>query len=520
MRLVQEEATVSHPSGLFLQPRSKDPRYRQVFDQIIARIRDGTFPAGFRLPPTRALAAELSTHRNTIVRAYEDLEAAGFVTSTVGKGTFVSEHVVERRSGEPYKSPAARRGLPWSSLASNAVGVEPLARSNRVTRYATPPGSIDLGRMQPSEDLLPGNLLRRCLDHVLRTQRGRALGYAPREGLPRLRSIVAADLTSQGVPASAQDLVITTGSQQALDLIARVLVNPGDPFLVDESTYAGALKLLALAGARLIGIAADEEGPQLAALERHLRSGAKGLYLMPNCQNPTGARISRARREALVSWSHQAGVPLIEDDYACDLNLDGKPMPPTLRALDGEVIYIGTYSKRLIPALRIGYLLCPRALRPHFAALKYAMDLGTSALLQHAVAEFLDRGYLRAHVGAVNAEYRRRRDALEDGLSKHLPRGVRWSHPETGVALWLPTPPPIDPDALFEEAQRQGVLISPGTLNGVSPSDRRGVRLLFCAEPPERLLEGARRLGRAWAAIDRRCRTATGAGAEPRLEAV
>lgn len=520
MRVVQKEATVSHPTGLSLQPRSKDPRYRQIFDQIIARIRDGTFPTGHRLPPTRALAAELSAHRNTVVRAYEDLEAAGFVTSTVGKGTFVSEHLGERRGPEVHKSPAERRGLPWASLASNAVRVEPLGRSNRVARYATPLGAIDLGRMQPSEELLPGNLLRRCLDHVLRTQRGRALGYAPREGLPRLRSIVAADLTSQGVPASAQDLIITTGSQQALDLIARALINPGDPFLTDESTYAGALNLLSLAGARLIGIPGDDEGPQLAALERNLRSGAKGLYVMPNCQNPTGARISKPRREALVGWSHQAGVPLIEDDYACELNLDGKPMPPALRALDGEVIYIGTYSKRLIPALRIGYLLCPRALRSNFAALKHAMDLGTSALLQHALAEFLERGYLRAHVGAVNAEYRRRRDALEDGLSKHLPRGLRWAHPETGVALWLPTPPPIDPDALFEEAQRQGVLISPGTLNGVSSSDRRGVRLLFCAEPPARILEGTRRLGRSWAAVERRSRTSSAAAPEPRLEAV
>ena len=511
---------MTHLTGISFQPRSKDPRFRQIFDQIVARIRDGTFPPGYRLPPTRAFAQELSVHRNTVVRAYQDLDAAGFVSSTVGRGTFVSEHVRNSQPAEPRSISAPRRGLPWSSLVSNVVSVESLGRSDRLSRFATPLGAINLGRMQPSTDLLPADLLRRCVDHVLRTMTGRALGYAPREGLPRLRSLIAEDLQSQGVPAAAEDLIITTGSQQALDLIARALINPGDVFLTDEATYAGALNLLSMAGARLVGIPGDEDGPLPGVLERHSGSGSKGFYVMPNCQNPTGTRISRARREALVSWSHEAGVPLIEDDYASELNLDAKPPPPALRAMDGEVIYLGTFSKKLIPALRIGYLLCPRALRPHFAALKHAMDLGTSALLQHALAEFLDRGYLRAHIGAVVAEYRRRREALETGLSKHLPKSASWVSPESGVAIWLPTPPSVDPDALFHEAQRQGVLISPGTLNGVNPTERRGVRLLFCTEPPARLAEAARRLGRAWAAVERRGRPSSEARVGPRLEAV
>lgn len=510
---------MTHATGISFQPRSKDPRFRQIFDQIVGRIRDRTFPPGHRLPPTRALAKELSTHRNTIVRAYEELEAAGFVTSTVGKGTFVAEHLRDREGAEPPPT-VARRGLPWPSLSSNAVRVESLGRSERLTRYATPAGAINLGRMQPSADLLPADLLRRCIDHVLRTSRGRALGYAPREGLPRLREMIAADLESQGVPALPEDLIVTTGSQQALDLVARALINSGDPFLTDEATYAGALNLLGMAGARLIGIPGDEEGPQVGILERHTSSGAKGLYVMPNCQNPTGMRMSKARREALVSWSHEAGVPLIEDDYASEINLDGLPPPPALRALDGEVIYLGTYSKKLMPALRIGYLLCPPALRSHLAALKHAMDLGTSALLQYALAEFLDRGYLRAHVWTVVAEYRKRREALETGLSKHLPKGARWTRPETGVALWLPTPPSVDPDALFHEAQLEGVLISPGTLNGVNPTERRGVRLLFCAESPARIAEGTRRLGRAWMAVERRVRPPSDRRSEVRLEAV
>ena len=258
----------------------------------------------------------------------------------------------------------------------------------------------------------------------------------------------------------------------------------------------------------------------MAELERHRRSGAKGFYLMPNCQNPTGRRVSAARRQALVRWSHDAGVPLIEDDYASDLNLDGQPPLPALRTLDGEVIYMGTFSKKLIPALRIGYLLCPRSLRPHLSALKQAMDLGTSALLQHALAEFLERGYLRAHLGTVQVEYRRRRDALESGLAKHLPRHVHWQHPETGLLLWVPTPASIDPEELFQESKRQGVMVAPGTVHAIRGSEEFGLRLTFCAEPPGRLVEGARRLGKAWAVVERRSKGQGTAMAGARLEVV
>jgi GntR family transcriptional regulator/MocR family aminotransferase len=304
--------------------------YRQLFDQVVRRITSGTWRAGFRLPPTRALAEELGTHRNTVVRAYQDLEAAGFVHSNVGRGTFVAESPPDVVPPAGLVDPE----LPWAALAANATRVEPLARSERLA-VADGREVINLFRMQPSPDLLPADLLRRCIDHVLRAQGARCLGYPPRDGLPRLRTLVAEDLRRQGVPATAEDLIITTGSQQALDLCARALINPGDCFLADEATYTGALNLLSVAGARLRGIPCDDEGPELAALERAARLGAKGFYLMPNCQNPTGLAISGARREALVAWSRASGTPLIEDDYASDLRLrDGEQPPARKRRSD------------------------------------------------------------------------------------------------------------------------------------------------------------------------------------------
>jgi GntR family transcriptional regulator/MocR family aminotransferase len=507
-------------TGIHLDDNLSQPLHRQIFDQVVGRIRTGAFPPGFRLPPTRTLARELRTHRNTVVRVYEDLEAAGFVTSRVGRGTFVAETAADAPGGAGGVTagpPADRRPLPWAQLTSRAAEAEPISRFERLLGARSggggpgpgggKPDVINLTRMQPSGDLLPDDLLRRCLDHVMRTHGAGALGYAPREGLPRLREQIVADLARQGVPATPDDVVVTTGSQQALDLLARTLINPGDAFLIDESTYTGALNILAAAGARLIGVPSDDEGPLPGALERLERSDAKGFYLMPNHNNPTGRQISAARREALVAWSHRAGIPLIEDDYAADLNLDGLALPPALRALDGEAVYMSTFSKRLIPGLRIGFLVCPAPLRARVCGLKQTTDLCTSPILQHALAEFLERGYLRAHVSRIIPEYRRRRDALEKALAAHLPGGpprLEWRRPEVGVTLWLRLPPPYTPEAVFEEAQRQGVLISPSTLSSVDPLQNAGVRLVYCAEPPARLAEGARRLGQALAAVTRR----------------
>ncbi len=486
--------------GIALRPGEGEPLYRQLFEQIVERIRTGTFPPGYRLPPTRTLASQLATHRNTVVHAYEELESAGFVHSTVGRGTFVAEQ-------PPAAAPAAqpdRESLPWSSLTSLSLAAEPLARSERLTRMSKTAGAINLSRMQPSPDLLPIDLFRRCMDYALKAYGARALEYPPREGVPRLRALIADDLRRLGVPAAAEDVIVTTGSQQAIDLVARALLNRSDAVLVDESTYHGALNVFSAAGAQVNGVPGDDEGPSLPHLEQHGRASPKALYVMPNCHNPTGATVSARRREALVAWSHKASVPLIEDDYASDLQLDGRGPPAAMRALDGDVIYLGTYSKKLIPGLRVGYVLAPRALRGPVTTLKHAMDLGTSSVVQYALAEFLDRGYLRAHLGRVVPEYRRRRDALEEALRRSLPRDVRWRTPAAGLQLWIPTPPDVDVDALFREAQAHGVLVSPGTLNSVAPTGARGIRATFCAEPPHRLAEAGRRLGRAWTAILRR----------------
>ncbi len=486
--------------GLALDPRKDEPLYRQIFDQVVARIEARAFPPGFRLPPTRSLARELATHRNTVVRAYADLEAAGFVSSTVGRGTFVeATNRTARGDGKRAKrtgAPSEGAPIGWNALVSRAGKSEVLARAERYPRKVDRRDVVNLARMQPSADLLPDELVRRCLSRALTEIGSAAMTYAPPEGVPRLREQIAIELSARGVPTVADDVTVTSGSQQALDLVARALIEPGDGVIVEATTYSGAIDVFTLAGARLVTVPSDAEGPELAALERVARSGVKALYVMPNGHNPTGRTMSTERRRALVAWSRASGIPIIEDDYGAGLELDDGT-PPHLRALDGDVIHTSTFSKRLVPALRVGYVVAPVGLRSTLRSMKRVIDLGTSPIIQHALAEFMERGYLRAHMTRVVAEYRRRREALCDALDRSLPSGVEFERPKHGVVLWVRLPRGVDPDAVHAAALAEGVLVSPTAVWAADASAEAGVRIAFCAEPVDRLVLGARRLGKA-----------------------
>jgi DNA-binding transcriptional MocR family regulator len=505
--------------GLDINPRLQEPIYQQIFDEIVRRIQTRAFPPGYKLPPSRVLARELATHRNTVARAYTELEVAGFVSSTVGRGTFV-EAQVEPVTADADKPPGADP-MPWSALLSRAAHPDRLGRAERYARRVDERKVINLARMQPSRDLIPEELMRRSIESTLAKHGSKAMSYAPPEGVLALREQIAQEVASRGVPASPTDILITSGSQQALDLVARTLLNPGDTVLVDSTTYSGAIDLFGLAGARLVVVQGDGQGPDLAALNRLTRPDVKALYLMPDGHNPSGLTISTARRRALIAWSRAARVPIVEDDYGAGLMLDEQQAPPHLRTLDGEVIHVSTFSKRLLPALRIGFIVCPPALRSALISMKRVVDLGTSAILQLALADFIERGYLRAHMNRILPAYRARRDTLEIALRKAVPAEVLWQRPSHGVVLWLRLPQALDPDAVYEEALRAGVLVSPSPMWSVDSNahPENGLRLSYCAEPPDRLAQGARRLGRALRTLVDRASRGKPAGA-PTMEVV
>ncbi len=482
--------------GLILDPQSDDPMYRQIFDQIVSRIRSNAYPPGFRLPPTRELARELKTHRNTVTRAYMDLEASGFVRSTVGRGTFVEAQQPARPAGA---QPSENIGsIAWPSVVSRAARAEHVRRAERYTRLHLNHDLIKMGRMQPSADLIPSDLMSRCIEHVLNKDGANLMSYSPPEGLLCLREQIATELQARGVPAMADDILVTSGSQQALDIVIRALANPGEKILVDPTTYLGLIELLAISGVQAVPVPRDDHGPDLAALERLAHGDVKALYLMPNGHNPTGLSISTERRMELARWSRASSIPIIEDDFVAGLCLDDtRDVPPYLRALDGDVIHISTFSKRLIPGLRLGFIVAPNRLHPILRSMKRVMALSSSGILQAGLSEFMDRGYLKAHTHRIIPEYRARRDALESALRKHLPPEVTWNRPNHGIVLWLKLPATLDPDRIFEEALRLGVQVSPSGLWSVDDAGEKGIRLTYCAEPTERLVEGAKRLGKA-----------------------
>jgi DNA-binding transcriptional MocR family regulator len=511
--------------GIKLDQRRKEPLHRQIFDQVVARIEARAFPAGFKLPPSRDLARELGTHRNTVARAYTDLEEAGFVSAGVGRGTFVQALDTLR----PVRVNSAANGgeqgareMPWTSLLARSARTEVTERAQRHVRSSGRKDVINLARMQPSPDLIPDALLRRCLTHVLAQEGPAVLSYPPPQGTLRVRELIARTLVQRGVPARAEEILVTSGSQQGLDMLTRVLINPGDVVLIEPTTYSGAIDLFSLAGARLVAVPMDDQGPVPEALARFAQPDVKALYIMPNAHNPTGRTLGAERRRALVSWSQQAGVPIIEDDYAADLSLGEHTSPPSLRTLSGDVIYLSTFSKCLAPGLRLGYLVAPERLLPMFSAIKRIVDLGASPISQATLAEFIERGYLRVHMQRVRHEYRLRRDALHAALTKHMPRGVSWELPSHGVVLWLRLPDGLDPLLVYEDALAAGVLVSPSRVWSVESAEphERALRLTFCAESSERLLEGARRLAQAIKATRARTRSEALQRARPMHEVV
>jgi GntR family transcriptional regulator/MocR family aminotransferase len=504
--------------GIQVDSRRKQPLHRQIFDEVVARIEANAFPPGFKLPPSRVLASELGTHRNTVARAYAELEAAGFVFSNVGRGTFVQQPTAAGSDAIASVSPPAAR-MPWTSLLSTAARSDAVGRVERL-RLRPAASAINLARMQPAPELIPDELLQRCLTRTLGEHAARTFSYAPPEGTLRLREQIALDLAARGVPAQADDLIVTSGSQQGLDLVARALLNPGDTMLIEPTTYSGAIDLFTLAGARLLPVPMDALGPDPVALERLAGPNVKGLYLMPHAHNPSGRTLPAERRRALVAWSQASGVPIIEDDYAAGLALEDRPSPPHLRALDGDVIHVSSFSKRLAPALRVGYLVAPAALRASLISMKHVVDLSSSQLLQHALAEFMERGYLRAHGERVRHEYRARRDVLAAALRKALPAEFTWHVPTHGLVLWLPLPPELDVQTVYAEAMHCGVIVTPSTLSAVGTSSESGLRLAFCAEPSERLAEGARRLAKAIKRVAGRARPQPRAASDAGLEVV
>jgi 2-aminoadipate transaminase len=328
----------------------------------------------------------------------------------------------------------------------------------------------------------------------------RALQYSLTEGDPGLRERLAARLREGGLECGGADVIVTTGSQQALGLIAAALLDPGDAVLVEDPTYLAALQSFGLADARPVAVPSDEDGPRPDALIELAREHrAKAVYLIPTFQNPTGRTIGPARRAALAEAAAAAGLWVIEDDPYSALRLEGSPVDllaahPAARE---RTIVVQTLSKVLSPGLRLGYLRAPALLRGPLAVAKQAADLHSPTINQLAASVWLERHDLGAHIAGLAAHYRPRRDALLAGLAEHLPAGSSWTTPEGGLFVWVTLPPGFDAEALLPVALERGVAFVPGRFFYAGPGRPETLRLSFATASPAELREGAARLGAA-----------------------
>jgi DNA-binding transcriptional MocR family regulator len=345
----------------------------------------------------------------------------------------------------------------------------------------------------PAPELFDLDGLRAAFDRVLSSPAARRhLQYAPTEGNPGLRAHVAARMTARGLPTGPGDLLVTTGSQQALTLIAAALLDPGAVVAVEEPTYLAALQCFQLAGARIVTVRSDGDGIDPAALAEVLETARPALlYLVPTFANPTGRTLTAARRLEVAALAEAHGTWVVEDDPYGELRYRGEPVP----SLTGDrVLHLGSFSKVAAPGLRLGWVRSPATLRPALTVAKQAADLHTSTIDQAAAADYLTHTDLDAHVRGLRHAYAQRRDAMMAAMPGTAPTGSTWTDPDGGMFTWLRLPGPVDTAALLPAALARDVAFVPGAPFYAGPPDTATLRLSFTTHTPAEITEGMGRL--------------------------
>ncbi len=470
--------------------------YQQIDSYFRKSILEGVLPPGTRLPATRRLARDLGINRITVETAYAELEASGLVSTRIGSGTYVLPPLVlpPQIADLPTSLPLWQSELESRSLTLRAMAPE---------RMVQPTGQshlINFGLGGGDSRLFPVQDLRRAIQFVLRHDGNDALEYGDTAGYGPLRKTLAQVLASQGLHVPSANVLITSGSQQAIALVAQVLLKPGDVILVESPSYGRGLDLFRALNFNIVGLSTDECGMQVEKLEPLLQKHhPKLIYVIPNFQNPTGACLSIQRRRQLITLAEQYNVPILEDDFVGDLRYEGRAQP-ALKALDpgGRVIYVSTFSKMLMPGLRVGFLVAEGPVFESLVSYKGLNDLATSNFIQRVLEAYISIGRYRAHLRHSRQVYRKRRDAMLFAIKRCLPADVSVAPPQGGLFLWLRLPYPLSSEELLPLAWEDQVTFMSGS--GFFPNRADGVcylRLNFAAHSPEVIEEGIGRLGKA-----------------------
>lgn len=445
-----------------------------------AAVLDGRLRPGQPVPSTRELAARLALSRTTVSVAYDRLAAEGFLTGRVGVGTYISDHATAARPREREPGVPLRPRAHW------------LAQAEPVDLSAVEP-EFDFRAGMPDVRRFPFATWRAMVGRQLTPAAARQGRYADPAGHRGLRAAIARHVgVSRGVRATADDVLVTSGTQQALDLICRVLVAPGEVVAMEDPGYPPARLVFQSVGARMADVPVDSQGLVVDALP----DDARLVYVSPSHQFPLGTRMSLARRLGLLAWARRTGAVVVEDDYDCEFRYSGRPIEP-LHNLDdaGRVVYVSSFSKTMLPTLRLGYCVAPRSLSGALRKAKYVLDWHTALPMQAALAEFIADGLLARHIRRMRRVYQARRDLLTACLERDFADRLDVVPSVAGLhlAVRLRTDPPGE-RAAVARARAAGVEVKGLSDFAWTPPARGGLVLGFGLIPRERIEEGLRRL--------------------------
>ena len=462
-----------------LDPNSRIPIYRQLFQRFVDEIERGKLAPGAKIPGTRELAGLLGVSRTTILDAYSQLEAEGWISSRERGGSYVSS-----------RGPLRAGGIDWESLVPAS---EPRRQPGAQVK-------ISFAHSRPDATLFPLEEFGFACERVLsRGELVRVLQLGSPGGYEPLRQRLLQQMKEEGVAGAGDGVLITSGCQQALDLLRRVLVRPGDRVLLEDPVYPGIKNVFAESQAELVGIPLERDGLDFEVLAREMNRGARMLVVTPNFQNPTGLTMSLDARKELLRLAHQMQIIVVENDSYGRLRYRGEEIP-SLKALDthGDVILLRSFSKMAFPGLRIGWVSAPQRLIAALTEAKYRSDLHSDQFSQAVMLSFVNDGGLIRHQQTVREEGLARLEAVLKACRAHLPKGAQATEPDGGMNVWITLPEPLDASELLPRVEREGVTYLAGRSFGVAAEHRRSLRLSFAGLGPQEIEQGIAAMGRVF----------------------
>jgi DNA-binding transcriptional MocR family regulator len=483
--------------AISLDRDGEEPIYRQLIRHIRAQIESGVLPAGTRLPASRDLAQQLNISRISVVNAYAELRAEGFLSAHAGRGTFIAGDT----NGNGGLGTNGNGGGISNHLATAETPSTPDRSLREMMRMGRKPGIINFGQGAPPDDFFPMLHLRDAINTVLDRDGARALGYEMTEGYAPLRAAVRDYVSALGIRCHADQVLVTGGTQQALDMVVQALLSESDVLVTENPTYLGMLDIARTRRVQVQGIDIDEDGIRLDMLENFIiDEHPKLIYVMPSFHNPSGVVMPLHRRRQLLNLADSYHVPVLEDSVYHEVRFEGEALPP-LKALDetGIVIHASGFTKMMLPGLRIGYVISDSAHYERLVRVKQAADISTPGLNQRAMHILLERGTIAQHLERNNRELKRRRDVALAAAPKYLPPGSRWNAPQGGLYLWVQLPKNGPTSAeLYISAIQVGVSYAIGNVFYTNGCGNHRIRINYGSQKPAEIEEGFQRLGRAW----------------------